>query len=465
VCTRVVSGKPEPEDKPFMSKAGSFFCADMSNLVSMISRRHEHKFRGICIKNGFRSLAVVPIRLKDKIIGAIHLADPVPGTISMAATEFIEAVSGLIGEGIHKFRLEDKIRKDHAFLEAYFQHSVSPLVFLDKDLNFIRVNKAYADIFGRETSAFYGRNYLDIDPSEENAEIFKQVVRTKQPYTGSERPFIDPGHPEWGVKYWDWTVVPVLDDKSEVFLLVFSLNDATTRKLHEEELAATQKELEQTRRLSDIGTLSATVAHELRNPLAAIGMAAYNIKRKAKDLTLDVHVNNIEKKVKESDQIISNLLFYSRIKPPHYEKVTIADILDECATVVDKYPKKQITIVRMLDPVKDTQIEADPLQMKEVFCNVLDNACDAVGDAAGRIEISGIEKDGSVVISIKDNGSGIDKSYLERIFDPFFTTKAKGTGLGLSVCQQIVHLHHGSITIESEPQKGTAVTVSLPGKV
>jgi signal transduction histidine kinase/PAS domain-containing protein len=230
------------------------------------------------------------------------------------------------------------------------------------------------------------------------------------------------------------------------------------------ELIEAQAELERAKRLSDIGILAATVAHELRNPLAAIAMAAYNIKRKAKLPDLEKHLNNIEKKVNESEQIINNLLFYSRIKPPHCERVKINDLLEECIEVIEKQLKKEVSIVSNLDYSRDVTIEADMIQIKEVFNNILNNALDAVSSEAGEINIITEVEDEFIKVSIKDNGSGIDKNIRDKIFDPFFTTKAKGTGLGLSVCQQIISMHRGRIELESEPGNGTSIFVRLPKK-
>lgn len=230
------------------------------------------------------------------------------------------------------------------------------------------------------------------------------------------------------------------------------------------ELLKTQLELEKAKRLSDIGTLAATVAHELRNPLATISMAAHNIKRKAKSPDIDKHLSNIDKKVAESDQIINNLLFYSRIRPPHYESVKVSDIIEESIDSIGQNRKKDAQIIRNIDSIRNTLIEADPFQIKEMLQNLLNNALDAVPANAGKIEITGACEGEFIKINVKDNGHGIEKESLARIFDPFFSTKAKGTGLGLSVCQQIVNLHGGFIHIESKVDKGTVVAVSLPIK-
>jgi PAS domain S-box-containing protein len=230
------------------------------------------------------------------------------------------------------------------------------------------------------------------------------------------------------------------------------------------ELAAAQVQLERAKRLSDIGTLAATVAHELRNPLAAISMAVYNVRRKAGTAIIDKHLRNIEKKVRESEVIINNLLFYSRIRPPHLETIDLHDIVGQCVAEAAKMTKKGIPVELKIKSLKDVPVAADPLQMTEVFTNLLNNARDAISDSRGGIEVTGSEDGESVTVVVRDSGCGIRNADLERIFDPFFTTKAKGIGLGLSVCHQIINLHDGEISIESEAGKGTTVTLRLPRK-
>jgi signal transduction histidine kinase len=229
-----------------------------------------------------------------------------------------------------------------------------------------------------------------------------------------------------------------------------------------EELVRVQVELERSKRLSDIGLLASTVAHELRNPLAAINMAAHNIEKKANNPDLTKHLDRIKTKIAESDQIINNLLFYSRLKPPFYECVNMCEMIQESIDAICSHVCAGVSIVRKLDELRDLSIDADPLQVKEVLINLLSNACDALPPKGGLIEIAGKNEDSFVEVSVTDNGNGISKETLSRIFDPFFSTKARGTGLGLPVCKQIIHYHGGQIRIESEVGKGTTVSITLP---
>jgi len=239
-------------------------------------------------------------------------------------------------------------------------------------------------------------------------------------------------------------------------------HDRNTMSGISEELFHTRLLLERTKRLSDIGVLASTVAHELRNPLAAIYLAAANIRRKAKNPILDKHIINIEKKVAESNQIINNLFFYSRLRPPRYERAGIIRIIDECVDYALKRYNKDIRLKRVFADTENIEINADPTQLREIICNLLNNALDAVRPFDANIEVGAKNEQRTVRIYVKDNGCGISKEDLTKVFDPFFTTKAKGTGLGLTVCQQIAHMHGGSIHIESEALVGTTVTVILP---
>ncbi|MEW6544324.1 MAG: PAS domain-containing protein [Nitrospirota bacterium] len=128
-------------------------------------------------------------------------------------------------------------------LELLFNDSLTCLVLLDRNFNFIRVNEAYARACRRKVSEFPGHNHFEFYPSDAQ-KIFEQVRETKKPFQTFARPFVFPDHPEWGVTYWDWTLVPILDRSGEVEFLVFSLNDVTERERAEENLAKNRAQLE-----------------------------------------------------------------------------------------------------------------------------------------------------------------------------------------------------------------------------
>jgi len=357
-------------------------------------------------------------------------------------------------------------------------------VIIGADQKVELVNKKGCEILGYDRDAIIGKNWFDhflpkrfhrecrnvftklITGQGEVVEYFESPVLTK---SGAEM-----------IVAWHHTVIR--DGAGKIVAALSSGQDITEKikekellkQAHEElemtvarrteELFEAHKALSDSKLLSDIGVLAATVAHELRNPLAAIKIAAYNLRRKIKSAQLDGHLINIEKKIDESDHIINNLLFYSKIKKPQYEKLCIFSMVKTCMDSVRKTDTKKKAAVKLkANRLKNLVIDADAYQMGELFSNILNNAVEAVPKTKGRIQIDINSADQeSVTIEFADNGAGIDAADLQRVFEPFFTTKAKGTGLGMAVCQQIINLHRGSIYISSEKGRGTTVTVVLP---
>jgi PAS domain S-box-containing protein len=144
-------------------------------------------------------------------------------------SELAKANEELQGEIDKCTYAEKALREQSKILEGFFTSTITPLVFLDRNFNFIRVNEAYAKACQRDVSEFPGHNHFEFYPSDAKA-IFEQVVETRKPYQAIARPFTFPDHPEWGTTYWDWTLTPILDDEGEVEHLVFSLEDVTRHK-------------------------------------------------------------------------------------------------------------------------------------------------------------------------------------------------------------------------------------------
>lgn len=110
LCSRIIQEKPLLEEASFLTKAGSFYNNDLPSFMTSIAEVNRDKYRGVCVRSGFNSLAIIPIRQQKKVFGAIHLADERPGCLSMALVEFIETMAPLIGQTIHRFNLEDELK-------------------------------------------------------------------------------------------------------------------------------------------------------------------------------------------------------------------------------------------------------------------------------------------------------------------------------------------------------------------
>jgi len=156
--------------------------------------------------------------------------------IEKRTSELASTIRKLRKEASDRERAQKALSEKSRILEAFFSSMITPLAFLDRDFNFVRVNEAYAKDSGKSPGEFLGHNHFELYPNEENKAIFQKVVETKSPYRVSAKAFIFPDHPEWGVTYWDWSLTPVLSETGEVEFLVLSLNDVTEEARANEEL-------------------------------------------------------------------------------------------------------------------------------------------------------------------------------------------------------------------------------------
>src|SRR5581483_6350672 len=233
-------------------------------------------------------------------------------------------------------------------------------------------------------------------------------------------------------------------------------------------LSRAQEQLIQTEKLSSLGKLSASIAHEINNPLAGILTTSKLLQRIVADdgqappeQTIK-SLKLIEREANRCTAIVRNLLGFARERPLALASVDVNAALEEGLFLITNQTALQnITIDRDLQPLPP--IDADFGQVRQAFANSLINACDAMPKGGAlRVRSRADRASGTVRVEIADSGVGIPKDQLSKVMDPFFTTKEKGTGLGLSVVYGIVKRHGGRVDIESEAGIGTTIAVVLP---
>jgi signal transduction histidine kinase len=228
---------------------------------------------------------------------------------------------------------------------------------------------------------------------------------------------------------------------------------------------AAEAELLKSERLSVLGQLTATVAHELRNPLSAIRNTLFTVKElvSTAGLKLDRPIARMERSITRCDRIIGDLLEYARTR-----ELTLTSVRFD-SWIADVMAEQTVTPSVALDlkpGAADSIVPIDADRFRRVVINLIENATDALAelptDRERRITVRTAAQGGALVLTIADSGPGIAPENLERIFEPLFSTKSFGTGLGLPTVKQIVNQHGGIIVVDSEVGKGTRVTVRLP---
>jgi two-component system, chemotaxis family, CheB/CheR fusion protein len=387
-------------------------------------------------------------------------------------------VLAFIDIGVLK-RIQETLRGTLAYSNGIVETINEPLVVLDQDMRIVSANANFYKTFHVKRPETEYKSIFKIGNGQWNIPGLRRLLEGILPHKTSFNNFeVTRNFPRIGPRTVILNGREIINkaDNSKLILLamldvtkvvVLQKDKETLSRIVEErtrEALNSREQVNKMKHLAEVGELAATVAHELRNPLSSINVAAYNIKRKMANPGLNNHFDNITKKITEGTAIINNLLAFSKIKEPHYERIRIYDvIMDSIEHERQKCKSPNISFVDSFEPLKDVEMDADPLQIGQLIINILDNACDALREK-GAINIIGESDRKYVKLTVRDNGMGIARENLDKVFKPFFSTKAKGTGLGLAICWQIVHLHSGSLKIKSRKGEGTRVIITLPLK-
>ncbi len=235
-----------------------------------------------------------------------------------------------------------------------------------------------------------------------------------------------------------------------------------------DELTETQEGLIQAEKLSSLGQLAASIAHEVNNPLSGVLVYTQLLNKKisndnySKDIALN-YLGKMEQELTRSTKLVRNLLDFARQSPPALRETPINEVINRALDLVAHSAHvKHIQINRSLSP-ELPKLMADPEQLQQVAVNIILNAVQAMPNG-GTLNLSSSLENGQIKLEFQDTGCGISPENLHKLFTPFFTTKkeVKGVGLGLAVSYGIVQRHHGKILVKSKEGEGATFTVLLP---
>ncbi|MGE0432874.1 MAG: nitrogen regulation protein NR(II) [Planctomycetota bacterium] len=319
-------------------------------------------------------------------------------------------------------------------------------------------NATFCQISGYALDELLGNTHRIINSGHHPPEFFLTMWRTissGKVWRGEICNRAKQGHLYWV----DTTIVPFLDASGRPHQYVAIRFDITARVAAE--AAARRKEW-----LARIGELASIIAHEVRNPLAAIRGALQIIERRLPDGSDEREVaGEVIERVDALNSMVTDLLAYARPKPPAPTEVPLHDLLDDTIRHVRRDPDAAgITIDLACDPMT---VRADSPQLVRLFSNLLHNAVQALQGREGdrRVAVSVVpssDSSDSVDVCVADNGPGVPAAMRSTIFEPFFSTRHRGTGLGLAIASRVIDAHGGSLTLEDTPGGGATFRVRLP---
>lgn len=239
--------------------------------------------------------------------------------------------------------------------------------------------------------------------------------------------------------------------------LIERLNSANAKLIEMHEI-----QLEHADRLAATGEMAASMAHEIKNPVAGVLGVLQVFESEApehsekKELLGEMMVQ-----LERVNHAVNDLLHYARATPPVFEQTDLHPLIDRTISILSRQWKGEPIDIRKEYSSAPIALSADRKQLQQVFWNVVLNAMQAI-QGAGTVSVRTSVQEERAVIAVTDSGRGLTPEEIDRVFTPFFTTKHKGTGLGMTISRRIVEQHGGTIGVESAPGRGTTVTIRLP---
>lgn len=357
-------------------------------------------------------------------------------------------------------KLEASLREQERVenqLRSVLESLDSSVVMIDTEERITLFNPSAERIYALKSDEAVGRAYADVFQAQADSHYpLIETLKHNHTMVGHEK--------YWkvgiGLKPIGYTTSVVKDRNGQILGAVEISTDLT-------QIKQMQNQMQHAKTLAALGEMAATVAHEIRNPLAGIGGFAGLLER---DLEGDdprrALVKKIVQGVSSLNKIVSNLLVYTRPMELQVQRVDFIEWMEDILRYAELEIEKEHKDIRIDRDYKFDRIEAriDPEKFQQVFLNLIFNAIQSI-EGKGVITLGiDIDSDDFLRVAIIDDGKGIPKDILSKIFNPFFTTKEQGTGLGLAIVQRIVALHGGTITVTSDPSKTTIFEIRLDSR-
>jgi len=466
-CGLVLSGRTDASN-PLFTPGGSCWTNDSRQILDLPPdldpRLHP---RNRCVHEGYGSVALVPIRAKDRIVGLLQLNDRRKGCFSLAAIEQMEGIAAHVGGTLMRKRAEEALRESEEKFRELFDYA--PVAYHELDLGGVvrRVNRAECALLGYQPGEMLGRPIWDFIAGTEREGshgVYRRKLAGEQPLEPHQRLYVRRDGGEMWIEIHDSLV---RNAAGEVTGIRSALLDITERKRlleavkrHAERLARSNAELER---------FAYVASHDLQEPLRMVASFTRLLSQRYSgrlDETADRYIDYAVDGAKHMQQLIVDLLEYSRLNS---KELDIQHT--ECDAVVADATRNLHAAIQE----SGGSVDWDPLpalwvdrgQLTELFQNLLGNAIKfRRKDECPRIHVSAVDGGPHWVLSVQDNGIGIDPRHRERVFQVFHRLHARaeysGTGIGLAVCRKVAERHGGKIWVESKPGAGSTFHFTIP---
>ncbi|HYA85965.1 MAG TPA: PAS domain S-box protein, partial [Nitrospirota bacterium] len=459
VCARIVNGNPDPHESPLITPHGSFYSGDVAGFVEGLPGELQKRYRGTCMRDKFRSFAVIPIRYRSVMLGAIHMADEEKEILPLRIIEFVESVSYLIGEALHRFSIEDELHRNYEALQRSEKslmeaQRIASLGNWDWDLrlNELHWSDEVYHIFGLDPHQFERTyvaflNYIHPDDRERVKEAINEALYERKPYSIEHRIALEDGtlkvvHEQGEVTY----------ANEEPVRMVGTLQDITERKIQEEKLRNSREQLRNlsahlhTVREQERKSIAREIHDELGQTLTALKMDVSWLRNKYKD-----HATIAEKTTSMLDLVDSTIRTVKRIsadlRPLVLDDLGLVAAIEWQAEEFQKRTGIKCTVhFHPKDVHLDRALSIAVFRIyQEALTNVMRHA------EATMVNVSLEDRTGKITLRVNDNGKGITDEDI-----------SKPRSFGLMGIRERALYFGGNVDIDGTPDKGTSITITIP---
>ncbi|GAB4371018.1 MAG: hypothetical protein Kow00128_18520 [Deltaproteobacteria bacterium] len=466
VCGAVIEGRIDPS-LPCVTPGGSFVTNDASGLVASSVAVRSISTRGRCVREGYESIVLVPLRLGGETIGLLQANDRRKGQFPPHRVVQLERIAENVAAMLGRLLAQEALAQSEERFRSLVEHSTAGILIVQGERIVFR-NRALERILGPVPE---GRPFCSLGTTDpEDTAPFEAFCRTtaKEPFSRQEGRFRFrvPGSSA-GTERIRWVhcqSAPIEYGGSWGALV--SVTDIT-RTLELEAAVASRE------RLASLGQLAAGIAHEIRNPLSGINLNLSTVEhlcRESEALPEEERerIAGVLGQAKAASAriatVVRSIMEFAKPGPPALAPVDLNEVAGRavglCAASVRK---RGIEIASLPEPDLPKRF-GDARLLEQVLVNLITNAAQALETVDGprRIEVSTAVEEGSAVLRVSDSGPGVPAPMREKIFDPFYTTRKEGHGIGLSFSHRVVSEHGGRLEVGESRLGGAEFRITLP---
>jgi PAS domain S-box-containing protein len=417
-------------------------------------------------QEGMISFAGYPLLVEGRTVGVIAMF--ARQSLELDTIEALESVAPIIAQGVERKRTQDTLRETQRLIQAIFDNSSAVIHVKDLNGHFLLVNRKFEEVVGLRSQEIIGKTSFDLFPRNASA------------YHAGDRQAIETGAAseteevlttEGGNRVFLTTKSLLADESGKPYALFAISSEITERKKVESDLREMQTELAHLNRVMTVGELTASIAHEINQPLAAIVM---NGNAALRWLALDPPNlakarDSAELIIRDGDrasQVVARIRALLKKAPPSKTLLEVNEFVNEVVALTQSEMVRNSVSLRV-DLADDLpKVPGDRIQLQQVMLNLIVNAVEAMFTIEDRqralLVTSGSFNDTAVRIAVSDNGLGIDPQTAQNLFDAFATTKPDGMGMGLAISRSIIEAHGGRLWTEPNNKYGATFQFTLP---